>query len=559
MGFLPRYIVFSSQHLNARTAIVAQAPKLLQSFGRLVALAALCGCSAAGNLPPSDANLRAERAGASAAAIPHNVVARVDDNAITREEWELAVRLDRAMSRLAGQPIPDAESTLDRLINARLVLRRAQPQGLTATSQEAEQRLALLKQSWRVDDAAFDAVLADAQLTVADVVEEVRRLLVIEQYLGSLGDAQAAAAWLRAQRAQAQVGIYVDLGARTAEVTTPPPLLQAPSASPVALAVQATLAPSPAPQIEPTPTPPLLETGASPGQAAPDFTLPQLGADASQTLAAYKGQPLILNFWATWCPPCRQEIPALQAAFQQYAGQGVAVLGIDVREEATTVQAFASAMGMQFPILLDTDGTVADRYKVQGIPTTVFVDSAGMVRARHVGPLTESLIAGYLQPLLAQADAPVATAQEVAPAPAPDFDLEGAYGRRARLSDYRGQAQVVLVFYRATTCGSCLIQLAELQHAYDEFRQRGAEVLAIAVQDVDTAGRAAVSAQAAYPILADADHAVSAAYGVYNTLGDGQVTPAVFVIDRAGVIVWSYIGRSAGDRPATEDILAHLN
>lgn len=541
---------------------------MLWLLRRLVALVVLCGCSVAGGVAPGDTTARVEPLNSQsdaagqdepAGAIPDDIAARVDGAAITREEWQLAVRLDRAMSRLAGQPAPDAESTLDRLINARIILRRAQQQGLAATSQEAEQRLALLKQSWRVDDAAFDAALADAQLTAADVVDEVRRLIVIEQYLVSLGDAQAAAAWLRAQRAQAQVGIYVDLEARPSRVTNAPPVLQAPSASPAALALQATLAPSPAPEIEPTPTPPMPETGASPGQTAPDFILQQLGADAPQTLAAYKGRPLILNFWASWCPPCRQEIPALQAAYQHYAGQGVVVLGIDVREEATTVQAFASAMGMQFPILLDTDGAVADRYKVQGIPTTVFVDAAGVVRARHVGPLSESLIAGYLQPLLSQVDSPTAAAQEVAPAPAPDFDLEGAYGRRARLSDYRGQAQVVLVFYRATTCGSCLIQLAELQHAYDEFRQRGAEVLAIGVQDVDTAARAAASAQATYPILADADHAVSAAYGVYNTLGDGQVTPAVFVIDRAGAIVWSYIGRSAGDRPVTEDILAHLN
>ncbi|MCS7061956.1 MAG: redoxin domain-containing protein [Anaerolineae bacterium] len=521
-----------------------------------------CSCAPiAGELSLSSTPLPYSRSAQPAADARHTtdpiragqIVARVNGEAITRRAWELAVRLDVMMSRLAGQPAPDPESTLDRLINAHLVLSHAQQAGWTATLQEAEQRLAELRKRWGVSEADLHVALEEGQLTLTDVLDEIRRLIVIDRYLSSLGDAQAASDWLRAQRAQAQVELYSGLVTRVAQVTgTPAPslLLMRPSPSPHAVAVQPTPLPT---ALSPTPA---ADVGPFLGQAAPEFNLPQLNAEAKLSLAALKGRPVIINLWATWCPPCRQEIPALHAAARRYAEQGVVVLGVNVREPVETVRTFASAMAMEFPILLDTDGAVADRYKLQGIPTTLFLDAAGIVRARHLGLLNEDLIAEYLRPILAEAASnnPTPTASALAP----DFELAGAYGRRVRLSDYRNRSQVVLVFYRATTCGSCLIQLAELQNAYEEFKQRGAEVLAIGVQDVETAARASVSAQAAYPILAETDHAVSARYGVYSVLGDGQVTPAVFVVDRAGMIVWSYIGRSAGDRPTTEDILAHL-
>jgi len=98
----------------------------------------------------------------------------------------------------------------------------------------------------------------------------------------------------------------------------------------------------------------------------------------------------------------------------------------------------------------------------------------------------------------------------------------------------------------------------DLQRHYQEFQRRGAEVIALAVQDVANARRMVQVSGATFPILADPDHAVAEAYGVYNRLGDGIAAPAVFVVDRQGRIVWSYVGRSAGDRPTAEEVLKHL-
>jgi peroxiredoxin len=98
----------------------------------------------------------------------------------------------------------------------------------------------------------------------------------------------------------------------------------------------------------------------------------------------------------------------------------------------------------------------------------------------------------------------------------------------------------------------------DLQNSYPSFQKRNAEVIAVAVQDVDGAQRVAQATGASFPLLADPDHKVADAYQVYNLLGDGVATPSVFIIGRTGSIVWSYIGQNAGDRPSAETVLSHL-
>ena len=98
----------------------------------------------------------------------------------------------------------------------------------------------------------------------------------------------------------------------------------------------------------------------------------------------------------------------------------------------------------------------------------------------------------------------------------------------------------------------------DLQNYYQDFQGHDTEILALAVHDMTGAQRVAQVTGAAYPILADPDHAVADAYGVYNLLGDGVATPAVFIVDQSGQIVWSYVGQSASDRPNVQTILENL-
>jgi len=130
------------------------------------------------------------------------------------------------------------------------------------------------------------------------------------------------------------------------------------------------------------------------GTAAPDFTLPLLDG-SSQRLSDLQGNPVIINFWATWCIPCKEEMPLLEKVSKQYAGK-LLVFGVNVGEGKELVTPFIEEVGVTFPILLDETQQVADLYFVRNFPITFFIDDSGMIRAMHIGTLQESQIERYL-------------------------------------------------------------------------------------------------------------------------------------------------------------------
>ncbi len=127
------------------------------------------------------------------------------------------------------------------------------------------------------------------------------------------------------------------------------------------------------------------------GRAAPDFTLTTLTGETVQ-LSALRGQPVVLNFWATWCGPCQREMPALQAASQRFAGQ-VVFFGVDQGESQEVVARYTDELGVTFPVPLDSDMSVGARYQVLGMPTTFFVDREGIIRHLWVGEMNSVVLA----------------------------------------------------------------------------------------------------------------------------------------------------------------------
>ncbi|NCC36279.1 MAG: TlpA family protein disulfide reductase [Chloroflexia bacterium] len=138
------------------------------------------------------------------------------------------------------------------------------------------------------------------------------------------------------------------------------------------------------------------------GHPAPDFTLLDLTGQPVQ-LADLRGQVVLINIWATWCPPCRAEMPMIQASYEQYRDQGFTVLAVNSGEDAATVAGYMDASGLTFPALLDRDGTVSNAYQARVMPSSFFVDRAGVIRAVYRGPLARSVIAGTAEQLLAEA------------------------------------------------------------------------------------------------------------------------------------------------------------
>lgn len=150
-----------------------------------------------------------------------------------------------------------------------------------------------------------------------------------------------------------------------------------------------------------------LPTGGGPleiGSLAYDFALNDTDGNLVQ-LSALAGQPVIINFWATWCAPCRVEMPELEAAFQDYQPEGLVILALDQQEPAEDVARFFEELGLSFTAVLDNEGTVSELYGVANIlPTTFFINGAGEVTAIHRGPMTKAQIDGYLADTLPAAN-----------------------------------------------------------------------------------------------------------------------------------------------------------
>jgi len=141
------------------------------------------------------------------------------------------------------------------------------------------------------------------------------------------------------------------------------------------------------------------------GFPAPDFTLDLL--DGGQvTLYDLHGQVVVINLWAAWCPPCRAEMPAFENVFQAYEDQGVVILGVNatIQDDEQAAADFVREFGLSFLIPLDRDGAVSELYALSGLPTTFFVDQAGIIRSIMVGgPLSEATIQSKIEELLRDA------------------------------------------------------------------------------------------------------------------------------------------------------------
>ncbi len=128
-------------------------------------------------------------------------------------------------------------------------------------------------------------------------------------------------------------------------------------------------------------------------QTLPPLPKPFVAADFSlkdengkvHRLADYRGKVVVLNFWATWCPPCREEMPSMERAYQKVKGEKIAIIAVNVGEDEDTVFGFTGQHPMAFPLPLDTDGSVIKNYPVIGLPTTFIIDPGGRATHQAVG------------------------------------------------------------------------------------------------------------------------------------------------------------------------------
>jgi cytochrome c biogenesis protein CcmG, thiol:disulfide interchange protein DsbE len=141
------------------------------------------------------------------------------------------------------------------------------------------------------------------------------------------------------------------------------------------------------------------------GFLAPDFSLMDLQGEKI-SLSELRGRPVLINLWATWCPPCRAEMPAMQGVYEKYRDQGFTILAINAtyQDSAPAAASFVDEYDLTFPVLMDTSGEVSRLYQMRALPTTFFVDSEGIIQEVVIGgPISPALLQVRVEQLLAGA------------------------------------------------------------------------------------------------------------------------------------------------------------
>lgn len=135
-------------------------------------------------------------------------------------------------------------------------------------------------------------------------------------------------------------------------------------------------------------------------ELARDFTLTTFDGE-QVTLSGLRGRHVMVDFWSSWCPPCREEAPALADAYERYRAQGVEFVGVAVWDVAEEAERFAQESGAGYPAGVDTKGVIGVDYGLTGIPEKYFIDPQGRIVRKYVGPMTAETLDGVLQELLA--------------------------------------------------------------------------------------------------------------------------------------------------------------
>jgi len=296
-------------------------------------------------------------------------VAIVNGEVITEGELEREVAIGRVLfPLLQGIPVDNKPETLQRmrsdllssLVDELLLVQAAREAGLEVTDAEVDDRLNEILSQTGLSKEELTERLVSVGVTLDDLRASLRSTLLAQRFVREnpppegISAKSPSNAWVLKLQQEADIQIMLEEGkTRTVKIGQPPPT----------------------------------------------FVLRNPDGEAVR-LNDFIGQPLLINFWATWCPPCRLEMPILEKAYQDHKDEGFVVLAVDLQEEPEKVKAYLQEMGLTFPVALDRSGAVAAAYRVQGIPNSVFVDRNGVVTDIHRGALTEGTLQGYLEKVL---------------------------------------------------------------------------------------------------------------------------------------------------------------
>lgn len=295
-------------------------------------------------------------------------VAMVNGESITEAMLEREVGIARVLYPLRGIPLGNDAQTLERMrsdilssmIDERLLVQAAREAGFTVSEANLNARIDEMLSSVGLSQQDLVEQLSAVGVTLDDLRASLHSTMLAERFVAEnpppsdVSASSAYGAWVKVLQKQGDIQVLASEGTtKTVKI----------------------------------------------GQPAPDFTLRGPKGETVR-LADFAGQPLLINFWATWCPPCRFEMPLLQQTYEKLKDKGFVVLAVDVQEGPELVNPYIEQMGLTFPVALDRGGSVANAYRVAALPTTVFVDSNGIVTNIHRGALVESTLQRYLDEII---------------------------------------------------------------------------------------------------------------------------------------------------------------
>ena len=304
------------------------------------------------------------------------------------------------------------------------------------------------------------------------------------------------------------------------------------------------------------------------GKPAPDFEVTDLKGK-KLALKKYRGQVVLLDFWATWCGPCIAEVPNVKATYKKYKDQKFQIIGISLDNSKAALEKYIAKEGLTWHHYFDESGKLSTLYKVSGIPSTFLIDGEGVIRKADLrGHMLETAVAELVKENLAKpaetaGDTPEAGSKsksipatklikpkgdpakpaEARPKPAewigkpaPDFEVTDLKGKKLALKDYHGQ--VVLLDFWATWCGPCIAEMPKVKKAYEKYKEQKFQIIGISLDRSQPPLDAYIEKEGlAWHNYWDKSREVRNLYKVWGI-------PTTFLIDGEGVIRKASLGAS---------------
>jgi len=293
-----------------------------------------------------------------------------------------------------------------------------------------------------------------------------------------------------------------------------------------------------------------------PGNPAPEFSFKNLEGQVVD-LKDFRGKVVLLNIWATWCKPCRDELPSMELLYRKLKDRGFEILAVSIDKDSSIVKPFVEELGLTFPVLLDPKGKITRLYRTIGIPENYIIDKRGIIREKIIGARNwfskayvdslsqlleeEKKLESFFQKL---------KIQSLKMKKAPDFTLKDINKKEVSLKDFRGK--IVLLNFWATWCDPCKDEMPSMENLYLRFKDRGFVILAIDyVESLEKVRKFIEKNKFTFTVLLDSYGKTLSSYGIWSV-------PANFIIDKQGFLLGRTIGPRDWDSKETRELIDYL-